>query len=362
MATEEAMLSRLRLELGDFVQPFQAVFDGDGTTTRIALPEEAIIVSSETPFSVADSDGASVSYTLNADYGILTLSAPIATTDLITVDGYHAEVFTATHLHTFLRTAFALHNVRRHPPATYANLDEAEEYAIVLKSKLQGLWVLATDASRDIDIITTEGVRVPRSQRFSQLMAMIAAVQREYDDLVANLNVGVSRIEMMTLRRKSRTTNRLVSVYLPREVDDTRPPIRVYSPIDTEGAQMPIPSVEVGRLQAKQGVDLVVPLQFFDTDGNPRDLTNHADLKAKLFRARFQGTDQATFSIDTGQMATGIVTLTLSRDDITKLAPEKEYVWNLTWDTPEGDTDVVVAHGTLVVEATLPYKSNNVRW
>jgi hypothetical protein len=47
------------------------------------------------------------------------------------------------------------------------------------------------------------------------------------------MNIGRYKIEMLTLRRVSKTTGRYVPIYIDREFDDwTIYPVRVFPPID----------------------------------------------------------------------------------------------------------------------------------
>lgn len=352
MTTNSIMKERLRLELGDFVQPFQATFEGDLSSLTWSLPHENIAVSEATPFSVRSVlSGTVVGWTLDAEFGLLTFASPPADGDTIVVDGYHAEVFSGNHLDSFINTSFALHNVRRNPPVTYSNVDGAEEYALVLKAKVQALWVLLADAARDIDIITVEGVRVPRSQRFQQLLAMLQAAERQYDDLVSDLNVGAGRIEQLRLRRKSRMTNRYVPIFLTQEIDDIDYPVRVLPPQDTEGAKLPVPTVETVDIQVYQGRSFSESLQLMDGD-TPRDLNNYT-YRAVLYRSPFTGTVDDSFNIIVDNAAEGQLSLTLTAEQTSDLETGYPYVYNFKiWDSTGEPT--TVRRGSVLVETDIP--------
>ncbi|UXX94003.1 hypothetical protein N7U49_21590 [Streptomyces sp. AD2-2] len=123
-----------------------------------------------------------------------------------------------------------------HEPFTLENLPAVEEPLVAYLTAINCLWTLATDAATDIDISTAEGTFVPRTQRYRQLMQHIgdatSGLQGRYNTLAQQLNVGLGRIEMFTLRRVSRTTNRLVPVFQEREYDDSSMPQRLLPPID----------------------------------------------------------------------------------------------------------------------------------
>jgi hypothetical protein len=93
-------------------------------------------------------------------------------------------------------------------------------------------WSLLTEFSTEIDVSTPEGMMIPASQRFQQVQSMFQYWKMKYDEHAAALDVGINKIEVKELRRKSYLTNRYVPVYRGREVDDPRPPVRLYPDID----------------------------------------------------------------------------------------------------------------------------------
>jgi hypothetical protein len=111
---------------------------------------------------------------------------------------------------------------------TIASIQPVEEYPIAILATIEALWILATDSSFDINITAPDGVMIPRAQRFQQLTTIIQQRMEQYRQLCSALNIGLWRIEMGTLRRVSRLTNKLVPVYLAQEIDDARRPERVY--------------------------------------------------------------------------------------------------------------------------------------
>jgi hypothetical protein len=54
----------------------------------------------------------------------------------------------------------------------------------------------------------------------------------EYKRLAQALNIGLDRIEVLTLRRRSKLTNRLVPIYKEREIGDYGPFERLWPEID----------------------------------------------------------------------------------------------------------------------------------
>jgi hypothetical protein len=147
------------------------------------------------------------------------------------IEGRKWRYFDTPDMCKFLNTAISMHSHNRANSAggafSIADMDPVEEYPLALLGTIQALWALATDASFDIDIMAPDGVNIPRSERFRQLMEMIGARQTQYDEMAQALNIGISRLETYTVRRTAKLTNRLVPVYLSREFDDWSTPKRV---------------------------------------------------------------------------------------------------------------------------------------
>ena len=120
-------------------------------------------------------------------------------------------------------------------------LPAVEEYPLAILATVEALWALATDSAFDIDIQAPDGVMIPRSERYRQLTQIIQQRMEQYKQLSSALNIGLWRIEMGTLRRVSRMTNKLVPIYLAQEIDDSRKPERVYIQNDLNGRK-PAPS------------------------------------------------------------------------------------------------------------------------
>jgi hypothetical protein len=98
---------------------------------------------------------------------------------------------------------------------------------------IQALWGLLSEYSRDIDVITSESVHIIASQRYRMVSSLLEYWTEEYNKRAQALNIGLDRMEVMTLRRVSRTTNYLVPVYKSREVGDYSPIERLYPELDS---------------------------------------------------------------------------------------------------------------------------------
>lgn len=236
-------LSRLRLELGDKGAPFQAEVVGDNRTTRYDLP---VVLVSPTGLFVQHGEGQSqtvltspTDYTMDYREGVLFLTNPIPADTPLVVRGTHYRAFLDEDLTLLLNTAMAHHNHQRNPQvyldpgAGQVAVSALEEYAVVILAKIEALWAMLTDAAQEIDVFSPDGVSIPESQRYRQLLELLQWAERQYAELSQALNVGVHKIRVLTMRRRSLTTGRLVPVYVEREYDDTGPPVRVLPPIDT---------------------------------------------------------------------------------------------------------------------------------
>jgi len=254
VATEAALISRIRLELGDSPQPFRGQFRGTGTQKTFDLPAvnvsgTGLKVFTVNPTTLVITDLVDADYTMDLANGLITLDTVLTTDYLLVVEGNSFGLFTDAEIAAFLHDALLQHTnnafdtIRyrdengfikyQHYKITLTNLPEVEEIVVALLAATEALWALSTDASTDIDVHTSEGTFVPRSQRYGQIVSQINLLTEKYRTLCAQLNVGLYRIEMSTLRRVSKTTGRLVPLYVAREFDDATMPTRVLPEIDT---------------------------------------------------------------------------------------------------------------------------------
>jgi hypothetical protein len=247
---------RLRIEIADYIQGFSIAQPGDGMATRFDLPAESVLPGTLQVLVQIDGETTAVPLVPDADYtletrtGIITTIVPVALGSKLFVRGQYAQFFLDEELDRFIESAFWKHahgttdrTIYRDPLTgrmtyttavqEFTNLPLVEEHPVALLAAIEALWALAADASYDIDVTTAEGTNLPRQERYRAIMEMIKAQQERYNTLSQQLNVGLSRIEMFTLRRVSRTTGRYVPIYTDREYDDQSAPIRVYPPVDS---------------------------------------------------------------------------------------------------------------------------------
>lgn len=274
MADIASIIKRIRNEVGDFASPFLDVFLGGDELrsydlSQVNVSSVVATVTTSAPPSmtilIEDTD-----YVLDVSEGRIVLLNPVFSPlhhgQTLTVKGVGDGMFTDEDLELYIDDAMNQHTYGRGctnryqdddgfiryytEPYTLDTLPVVEDPLVAYLASLNILWTLATDAATDIDISTAEGTFVPRTQRYRQLMEHIGTattgLQGRYNQLAQQLNVGLSAVEMFTLRRVSRTTNRLVPIFKEREYDDTDLPVRLLPPIagdtyaDTSGLPSPL--------------------------------------------------------------------------------------------------------------------------
>jgi hypothetical protein len=326
VATVVDLISRVRLELGDQPTQFSYTATGDGVTTTFSLgykpvdPSTLLVkVGSSTKATPAD-------YTLEQDLGVIHFTTAPTSASVITVTGLHYRYFTDTDITTFLNTAITQHTYNKTDAygslITISSIPSVEEYPIAILAVIEGLWALATDSAFDIDISAPDGVTIPRHQRFAQLSALIQQRTEQYKVLCSQLNIGLFRIEMGTLIRKSRTTNKLVPIYMEQEIDDSRRPERVYIKNDLMGRNAPIAYAQIYDVTLYQGDSFSCEFDF------PFDITGYT-LKAQIRTYPNSPSLYGTFTITTISTSSTLskVTLSLTKSD-TAYMPARAF-WDL---------------------------------
>jgi hypothetical protein len=330
MATtiRERLLDRTRMDLGDLPQPFDFSFVGDGVRDHFDVEhrpfdESTIVVLKAGATIVPAEEG----ITLDGLTGTVVFAAAPEPGIIWEIQGMKWRYFSDEDLTVFIDTAVAQHSHNRADNTGGAydigNIAPVEEYPIALYATIQALWALATDASFDIDILAPDGVNIPRSERYRQLMDMIGARQTQYDELSAALNIGVKRLEVFTMRRTAKLTNRLVPVYLPQEWDDRTSPMRLYPPISLQGtAPVPISKgVYNIALYGDEPHSFTVDFNSGTAENpeDPYDLTN-AEFYAPVVRVRgSHGPPITEFTVVVEDVENGIVRLSLDSDQVKRI-------------------------------------------
>lgn len=342
MATMSTLIDRVRLELGDLGKSFVERVYADGTTNRFQLSYSPI--TAET--AVVSVDGVEDTEAfIEESTGVLTLTEVPANGAEIIVNGTHFRYFTNDEMTQIVTNALQQHSAKRVDSIgrtiTVDALPPIEEYPVALYATTLALYTLATDASFDIDISAPDGVSIPRSERYRQLMDMIATRRQQYQDLCVHLGIGMYSIDVFTFRRISKTTNRYVPVYKPQEVDDRSIPQRAELALPTYGdANVPWITESV-QLTAYQDRAYTGSVTFTG------DYTGFA-LAAKLVlqRGSIQKLQEfdATFTEVDG---TYTAELALTRDQTLRL-PNRSW-WQVISINPDTDEEIEIVGGDFFV-------------
>jgi len=327
------LVSRVRLELGDQPKQFTKTFKGDGSVTDFNLAIKPLDVYTLAVYvngsPVANPSG----YTVEADLGVIHFVHTPANNAAILITGVVFRYFTDDDLCRFVNTAVTQHVYNRTngmgSQMTIGLIPPVEEYPLAILATIEALWALATDASFDINIQAPDGVSIPRSQRYSQLTQTIQNRWEQYKQLCSALNIGLWRIEMGTLRRVSRLTNKLVPVYMAQEIDDSRKPERVYIQNDLNG-RTPFPTyADLVDITLYQGDSWSAEFDF------PFDITG-IDFKAQIRSYPGSPSLYATFTVETVDAVAGKIRLSLTNDN-TKYMPVRAF-WDLQATTEDDPT------------------------
>ena len=330
MAVLADLLAKVRVELADQPKPFTKTFVGDGTTTQFTLGFKPVDKASITVTVNSTPVATPAGYVADENFGVITFVTAPAANSSIQVTGSFFRYFTDTDLTNYINTAITQHTAGRTDAfgslMTIGRLQPVEDYPLAILASIEALWALATDAAFDIDINAPDGVMIPRSERFRQLGSIIQARTDQYKQLCSALNVGIWRIEMGVLRRVSRTTNKLVPVYMPQEIDDSRRPERVYMQNDLLG-RTPIPTTaQIYDLVIYQGDSWSALFDF------PFDMTGYT-VKAQMRTYPGSPALYATFDVAYTDRALGKVTLSLPAGGTAYLPPRAFWDLQLTVDS-----------------------------
>lgn len=255
----EQVMTDARTYMRDWARFFVASVSRTGITLTFELPHSnvlpsSLVVQATNGTAVANgvNDGSGLvapgattfGFLVDEREGLLKIDKPISggfdNSWSFTVEGYYYEWISDMDLRMFANNLIAEHAYHRES-FDPDGIDDAEEDALALGTAVEALWSLMIEYSRDIDINTPEGIPVPASQRYHQVQSVLSGLQGKYSEKAGMLGVGIDSIQMITLRRTSRTTNRLVPLYRPREWDDARIPTRIFTPQPLEGSTSPPP-------------------------------------------------------------------------------------------------------------------------
>lgn len=234
MATLSEISTIARNYLRDFPRFFQVSFEASGRTYELGHPN----IDRQTFWCASYTSGASVpvvldtptDYTLDNRNGLLRLSNTQPSNTQLMVEGYYYEWLTPEDLDFYSSVAINMH--MHNMDVDLENVAPVVADVIGIDALVEALWGLVTEFSRDIDVMTSESIHIPASQRFRMVESLLQYWMTEYEKKAKALNIGLNRIEVFNLRRVSRTTNRLVPVYKATELGDYGPLERLWIPID----------------------------------------------------------------------------------------------------------------------------------
>lgn len=201
-------------------------------TATVRLPHPIVEPTSISVIDNATGDPVpGTDYAIQGHGGIMKFKTPATYTEGVTITGIYHQWFLDSDLEFYAQFIVQEHLWHR-PGTTLSSIFGAEVQVMGIGAFIGALWGLLSEVATDIDVVTPEGANLPVHQRFGQVQQLIQFWTIRYDEKAAMLNVGLKRIEMFDLRRRSRLTDRYVPLYRPREIDNPRPPVRIRPPID----------------------------------------------------------------------------------------------------------------------------------
>lgn len=216
------------------------VWATDGTTT---IEGALDILGEETGFT----------YQLDERNGLLRIaqapSGGFPANMHINVEGYYVDWVADQDLKFHITNVIAEFGFGQ-PEWSLDDISDVEADLISLQAASEVLFALLVQYSRDIDVTTPQAMHIPATQRFHQVHQMLygpGGLAEKVKEKQNMLGVGLGRAEVGTLRRVSRTTNRLVPVYVVREYDDISRPRRLFTEPDTQGQFNPPTGFVPGR-------------------------------------------------------------------------------------------------------------------
>jgi len=259
--------------LRDYPKFFQVSFDAVGRTYELGNPNiskdglwVATFTTGNAPVTVTDDTSASMFYSIDDRNGIIRFNTSLPANSRVLVEGYYYEWMLPRDLEFYADHAVHQHIYNLDIPLE--NVTDIVLDTIGMAAVVETLSGLMTEYSRDIDVTTSESVHIPASQRFRMVQSLIEYWSRAYERQAKSLNIGLDRIEILNLRRVSRTTGYLVPIYKQRELGDYGPLERVFPEIG-EGI-LPIEEPDGGDLrdqvlleiEPRQGYSNIAPLGY----------------------------------------------------------------------------------------------------
>ena len=251
MTSTTTVATMARNYLRDFPKFFQLTFDAIGRTFELGhinVDPDTLYVASFIGTDLTDLVSGT-DYDLDSRNGILRLKLSPQADTKIMVEGYFYEWVLPADLDFYAQHAIHSHTYNLSTSSGQVSGTAASMTALApvvvevigIAAVIEALWALLTEYARDIDVMTSESIHIPASQRFRMMEQLLQYWQKQYESKAKALNIGLNRIEVFNLRRVSRTTNRLVPLYKSRELGDYGPTVRMFPPIDDGVIDIEVP-------------------------------------------------------------------------------------------------------------------------
>jgi len=231
MTLIDSIVSAGRQHLRDFPLFFQMTPQVAGRTYK--LEHGNVIPASLYVATRAGTTGAAteIPFTIDERNGILRLTAQPNASAQLMIEGYYYEWVSDPDFAFHAKVAVNTLTTPSQPPLESLSPVVLDAAGIV--TVVNVLWALAAEYSRDIDVSTPEAVHVPASQRYRMTLELLRSWQARAAEIESALNIGLNRLEQYQIRRISMTWNRLVPVYVPKEIGDNSPIERLWPAIPT---------------------------------------------------------------------------------------------------------------------------------
>jgi hypothetical protein len=346
MTTLSALVDRVRVELGDLGKSFVTQFVADGTTNRFKLHYAPLDGTGVMVFK--NGEDISNESSIEESTGVLVTDTLPDDGDEFTVSGNYYRYFTQTEMETIVNDALIQHTAHSTDPmgrkVSISNLPSIEEYPVAIYAVTLALYTLATDSAFDIDIQAPDGVTIPRTERYRQLMEMVQTRREQYRELCTHLGIGMYKIDVFALRRISKATGRYVPLYKPQEVDDRSFPQRVDLPAPVYGDfETPWPTQSI-ELTAYQGRAFTQVLPDFTLDLSDAKYAD-SEVVVKILPQRSAPIAAAEFTIDDQTVEDDVYSLTVSLERTQTLLLAQRTWWSVQVTNIDGEADLEVLGG-----------------
>lgn len=229
MATISDITTDARVKMRDFARFVQSSFPPAGRTYDMGRPNidvDTVWVGTAGNNDAGVTEMPTTDFVVDARNGLIRINNMPQGINKVMIECYHFEWLLDSDLE--YAAGVASNNLLYGQDVTLGEVSDLMKDVIVTATVVEALWMLLNEYARDIDVIASESVHITASQRYRAVSDLLKHWESELDEKMKNLNLGAGRLEVLNLRRVSRTTNRWVPVYKPREVGDYGPMERIW--------------------------------------------------------------------------------------------------------------------------------------